>query len=266
VALLLLLVAGLAFMVLSPAVAEHLLFYPDRSDPGAPPRLAGVRGEQVELEARDGAELYGWWYAPDDPVGVLLLLHGNAGHLGDRAHVAEGLVRRRLAVFLLEYRGYGGNPGTPTIRGVVRDAEAGLEEVAKRAGGREEVVLMGRSLGGAVGIAALGRDTRVGGVVLESTFTSLEEIAATVYPWLPRLLFRRLRGLLDTRRGGEGLDAPLLVVHGTEDALIPASMGRELVRAAPGPAEWYPVPGAGHNEVPAVAGAAYFERIARFVD
>lgn len=259
------LVVGAPLVIVSPALAEHLLFLPDRRDPGEPPPLASVPGARVEIEAEDGMAVYGWWYEAGDGRPVVLLLHGNAGHVGGRTPLARGLVSRGLSVLLLEYRGYGGAPGEPTIPGVIRDAEAGLRFVAERAGGPEGAVLFGRSLGGAVGMQAL-EGRRVGGVILESTFTSLEAMGRSVYPWLPGIVFRRLRGLLDTRAAVAALEAPLLVVHGTNDGLVPPRMGRELLDAAPGPAEWYPVPGAGHNDVFFVGGEEYFDRLARFVE
>lgn len=265
VILILVLLVGVPFVIVSPALAEHLLFYPDRRDPGAPPVLASVAGERVELETSDGVGIFGWWYGPPDASAAVLLLHGNAGNVAGRTVLAEGLVAREIGVFLLEYRGYGGNPGEPSIEGTIRDAEAGLDFVARRAGGEERTVLFGRSLGGAVGMQAL-EGRRVGAVILESTFTSLEAMARSVYPWLPGLLFRRLRGLLDTRSAVARLDAPLLVVHGSRDDLVPAEMGRQLLEAGPGPREWYEVPGAGHNDVFVVGGAAYFDRLARFLE
>lgn len=263
-ALILVLVVGVPFVIVSPALAEHLLFFPDRRDPGPPPALASVPGERVRLETADGLEIFGWWYAPSDSAPAVLLLHGNAGSIGGRTPLAEGLLARGLAVLLLEYRGYGGNPGEPSIDGAIRDAEAGLRFVSDRAGGPERTVLFGRSLGGAVGMQALeGRE--VGAVILESTFTSLEAMASSVYPWLPGFLFRRLRGLLDTVSAAGRLDAPLLVVHGSEDTLVPPEMGRELLESAQGPAEWYEVPGAGHNDVFVVGGESYFDRVSGFV-
>ena len=226
--------------------------------------MASVAGERVELETSDGVGIFGWWYAPPGASAAVLLLHGNAGNVGGRTPLAEGLVARGIAVFLLEYRGYGGNPGEPSIAGAIRDAEAGLRFVADRAGGEERTVLFGRSLGGAVGMQAL-EGAAVGAVILESTFTSLEAMANSVYPWLPGFLFRRLSGLLDTRSAVARFEGPLLVVHGSEDDLVPAEMGRELLEAGSGPRDWFEVRGAGHNDVFVVGGGAYFDRLATFV-
>ncbi len=267
-ALLLALFLGVPVIVVSPSMAEHFLFFPDRRDVGRPPPLSGVDGRRVSVTASDGVETFGWFWevggADGAPAPVVLLLHGNAGSVAGRTPLAGGLVARGLSVLLLEYRGYGGATGEPTIDGVVRDARAGLERVASLAGSEERTVLFGRSLGGAVGMQAL-EDGTVGAVILESTFTSLEAIGQSVYPIFPDFVFRRLRGVLDTRSAVVGLRAPLLVVHGTEDGIVPFRMGVELHDAAPEPKAWHPVRGAGHNDVHVVGDAAYFDRLADFV-
>lgn len=260
---LLALLLGVPVVIISPSLAEHFLFFPDRSDPGPPPPLASVEGEAVEVETEDGLRLRSWWYRTGPGAPAVLLLHGNAGHLGGRTPLAEGLVERGVSVLLLEYRGYGGNEGDPTIDGLVRDARAGLEELERRVGS-SRTVLFGRSVGGAIGVQALaGRP--VAGVILESCFTSLAEIAGSVYPILPSFFFGRLRGHLDTRAAVARIEAPVMVVHGTQDGIVPPRMGRALHEAAGEPKEWYAVEGAGHNDVFYVGGGAYFDRLARFV-
>lgn len=261
--LLLVLALGVPVVIISPSLAEHFLFLPDRSDPGPPPALGTVDGEVVRVETSDGLRLRSWWYGTGSGRPAVLLLHGNAGHLRGRTPLAGGLVTRGVSVLLLEYRGYGGNEGDPTIRGLVRDARAGLDELERRVGG-SRTVLLGRSVGGAIGAQAVA-DRPVAGVILESTFTTLEEVAGSVYPILPSFVFRRLRGHLDTRAAVAEMGAPVMVVHGTRDGLVPPDMGRELYEAAPGPKEWYAVEGAGHNDVHYVGGETYFDRLTRFI-
>lgn len=260
----LLLATGL-FLVISPRTAERFLFFPSSSDPGPAPTLAGVSGVDQDLRAGDGVMVHAWWFeaAPDAPA--VLFLHGNAGTIADRRFQADAMLERGISVLLLSYRGYGRSGGRPTEAGVGLDAAAALDFVEARTGGRDRIVLHGRSLGGAVA-ARLAREREgVAGVVLESTFTSLEDIAASAYALLPRFFFRRLRGRFDTRDAVRGLRAPLLVVHGDRDRLIPSAMGRELADLGPGSVELVEVPGADHNDLPFVGGPAYFDLIARFV-
>lgn len=257
------LLLAVATVIVSPGLAERFLFLPDPGDPGAPPELEGVSGRTVTLDTSDGLSLRSWWYEAGPDAPAVLLLHGNAGNVADRLPLARGLTSRGISVFLLEYRGFGGNPGRPTVEGAVRDVRAGLDFVSE-AVGEDRVVLFGRSVGGAVGVVAL-EERRVAGLVLEATFTSLEEIAREVYPILPGFVFRRLRGHLDARAALARREEPVLVIHGRRDRIVPPAMGRELWETARGEKEWYPVDGAGHNDPFAVAGDAYFDRIAAFV-
>jgi fermentation-respiration switch protein FrsA (DUF1100 family) len=300
----LLVLGGTLVLLTSPSFAERLVFLPDRSDPGSPPVLVGVPGEVVELEAADGTRLRAWWYEARQPPEVsgegapaVLFLHGNAGHWGHRTFQAEGMLREGVSVLLLGYRGYGnsGEGRRPTEAGVIQDAAAGFHWLVARVGVSDRVVLHGRSLGGAVG-AGLLRDPGIqpGGLVLESTFTSLEAMARAVYPGLtrilPEFLLRRLRGRFDVEggvAGYQGLAAasgaeshrdpgdpdgglPLLVIHGLADDLVPSAMGRAIHAAgAANPAvqvdSLLEVPGAGHNDLPWIMGADYFREVAAFV-
>jgi uncharacterized protein len=302
--LLLLALGGVLYLVTSPSFAERLVFLPDRTDPGSPPALVGVAGEEVELEATDGTRLRAWWFeapvAPGDPDGAapaVLFLHGNAGHLGHRAFQAEGMLREGISILLLGYRGYGASARgqRPTEAGVAQDARAGFHWLAERVGAPDRVVVHGRSLGGAVG-AGLLRDpaVRPGGLVLESTFTSLEAMARAVYPGLTRILpgflLGRLRGRFEVEGVIAGYDVnpdpapgghphrgqagpaglPVLVIHGGSDDLVPAAMGRALHAAADvNPAfqadPLLEVPGAGHNDLPWIMGPDYFRQVAGFV-
>jgi uncharacterized protein len=288
---LVLLVAGFMVLMTSAWMTERLLFLPDRSDPGTPPTLAGgvtgpVTGEEVTLEAADGVQLHAWWFDAGDRAPGVLFLHGNAGHYGHRVFHAEGMLREGVSVLLLGYRGYGrsGVGSRPTEAGVVLDADAGYRWLAARAGGADRVVVHGRSLGGAVAGGLL-RDVEVtpAGLILESTFTDLEGIARSVYPWLvrvmPSFLVRRIRGRFDVTGSLADLSPspatasatlPLLVIHGAADRLVPVEMGRALHATAQENAalDTHPfleVPGAGHNDLPLVMGPRYFAEVGAFV-
>ena len=268
-------------MVLSPALAEVLLFQPSRGDPGPPPVLGGVPGESIRIPTADGLEIQGWWYAVTEPrsgeaeagpSGVVpsavppavLLLHGNAGDISHRTPLALGLIREGFSVLLLEYRGYGGSEGSPSEQGLHLDALAAHDFLLSRVGGSDKIVVFGRSMGGAVGAAlAVARPT--GGMILESAFTSLVAMAREVYPFVPGLLFRRLRGRFDTIARVQEASVPVLVVHGSQDEVVPFRMGEDLYRAAGAWGEWMEVPGAGHNDVFRVGGTAYFRALGDFI-
>ncbi|MGW8265987.1 MAG: alpha/beta hydrolase [Longimicrobiales bacterium] len=264
-------------MVLSPALAEFLLFQPSRGDPGDPPILAGVDGEPLRLRTSDGVSIQAWWYpasraepgadlegAPSalEPPAVLFL-HGNAGDISHRTPIARGLLQEGCSVLLLEYRGYGGSGGSPSEKGLTLDALAGYEFLSGRLGGSRSIVVFGRSMGGAVA-ARLAATRPTGGLVLESAFTSLEAMARTLYPFLPGILFRRLRGRFDTLSSLREVKVPILVVHGTRDEIVPLRMGRALYEAAGAAGEWFEVSEAGHNDVFWVGGREYFRVVGDF--
>ncbi|MGH7574453.1 MAG: alpha/beta hydrolase [Longimicrobiales bacterium] len=252
-----------AFVILSPVLAERLLFFPTRLPAVAPPLAGGVQGADVWLETTDGVRLHGWWFEAAPGAPVLVHFHGNADDLRSRTHVAEAFVPRGFSVLLAGYRGYGLSDGKPTELGLYHDGEAALRFAGEKAGGSARVILYGHSLGGAVA-THVASESDVGALIVESAFTSLADIGHAVYPFIPRVLLRRLRGSFDNRTAIANVAAPTLVIHGTADAVVPERMGRELYQSATGPKEWFPVPYAGHNDIPLAAGADWADRIASF--
>ena len=218
----------------------------------------------LTLLTSDGVRIQGWWYDCPGKGEAVLFLHGNAGDISNRTPLAQGLLQQGFSVLLLEYRGYGGSEGTPGETGLLLDAEAGMDFLEERVGDPGRIVIFGRSMGGAVA-AALAAIRPPGVLVLESAFTSLEAMARTLYPFLPRFLFRRLRGRFDTLESVRGVKAPTLVIHGTQDEIVPFSMGEELFAGALEAGGWLPIDGASHNDVFWVGGDAYFGAIGAFV-
>lgn len=253
-----------AYIMISPRTAEWFVYLPDSSDPGSPPPLHGVEGVDVDLKTADGVRIHGWWWNAGPEAPAVLFFHGNAGNIASRVGTAEGLVERGVSVFLLEYRGYGRSQGRPSEDGIVEDGRAGLDWVSREVGGAGRVVVHGRSLGG-FAAARVGSRAGVAGIILESAFTDLEDMAAAAYPFIPRFLLRRLRGHYDNLAAVDQADAPVLVVHGTADRLVPTRMGEALLEQAGERGEWHGVEGAGHNDVVLVGGRGYFDRIADFV-
>jgi fermentation-respiration switch protein FrsA (DUF1100 family) len=255
---------SLVLMMLSPRLAEHLLFFPTRGSPGAPPPLAGTSGEDLALTASDGVGIHGWWYEVGEGAPVVLFFHGNAGDISGRTPIAQGLIEEGFSVLLLEYRGYGGSDGSPTEEGLYEDGRAGYDFALSRAGSPDRVVIHGRSMGGAVA-ARIASEKEVGALVLESAFTSLVDVGKAVYPLIPSFLLTRLRGLYATQDAVRRVEAPVLIVHGTEDEIVPVRMGLTLLESACEPKEWYGIEGAGHNDTFYVGGEEYFQRIGAFI-
>ncbi|MFG1691003.1 alpha/beta hydrolase [Gemmatimonadota bacterium] len=255
---------SLVLMILSPRLAEHLLFFPTRGSLGAPPPLAGTRGEDVALTTSDGVGIHGWWYEVDEGAPVVLFFHGNAGDISGRTPIALGLIEEGFSVLLLEYRGYGGSDGSPTEEGLYEDGRAGYDFALSRAGSPDRVVIHGRSMGGAVA-ARIAAEKEVGALILESAFTSLVDVGKAVYPLIPSFLLTRLRGLYATQDAVRKVEAPVLIVHGTEDEIVPVRLGLALLESASEPKEWYGIEGAGHNDTFYMGGEEYFQRIGTFV-
>jgi len=253
---------ALPYLILSPRNAERILFVPAEEDPGEPISLQGALGEEVWLGTSDGVRVHGWWYEAAPRAPAVLALHGNAGTVRDRAFVADGFLEQGISVFLLDWRGYGRSEGSPSMDGVLRDADAALDFVADRAGGLRRVVIHGHSLGGAVA-AILARERPPAGLVLESTFTSVAALAEEHYP-LPGLLLLRLRGKLDALAAVRELRSPVFFLHGTADPVVPVAMGLQLHAAAPDPKLWFALPGAGHNDMVRAGREGYFIPLATF--
>jgi uncharacterized protein len=252
--------AALTPMVLQ-RVIDRLVFQPT---PGIdlPPQELGFDAESLFLRAEDGVHIHAFWLPAPGATRALLFLHGNAGNASQRLPNAEALARLGAGVLLLDYRGYGLSQGRPSEKGVYADARAGLAYLTGERGiAPERVVVFGRSLGGAVAVD-LAHGRRLAGVILESTFSSLADVARRVAGPLGALA----GGRFDSRRKIGGVRAPLLFFHGDRDDLVPIALGRALFDAAPAPKRFEVIAGAGHNDTVQVGGRAYFERIARFLD
>ncbi len=228
-------------------------------------RLSGLPLEDVWFQASDGVRLFGWYVQAQrnsDPGMTLLWCHGNAGNIVHRLENMALLYREGLSVFLFDYRGYGQSKGTPSEEGFYRDALAAYAYVTQvREASSDRLVLFGRSLGGAVAGELAGRRPAAG-LILESTFPSVEAVARQHYFGLPAhwLLGARFDLLDHLRR----VNMPTLVIHGDRDDIIPLELGRQVFDAAAAPKSWYLVPGAGHNDLYEIGGRAYFQRLKQF--
>ncbi len=224
-----------------------LVFFPTRYPDGDwDDRPNGA--EDVWFDTADGVRLHAWFVPCERPVAVLLFAHGNAGNLSDRAFLLERLRRLGAAVMIFDYRGYGRSEGTPSEKGVYLDVRAAAEALARRAGvRRSDLVLLGRSLGGAA-VVDLAAEEAVRGLVLESTFTSLTDVAAYHFPWLPVRHMMRMR--FDTASKIGSCRCPLLQSHGTADTIVPFSLGRQLFELANDPKRFLTFDGLDHNDPP----------------
>ncbi len=214
--------------------------------------------EDVWITTRDGVRLHAW-FAPAETGVVTLFLHGNAGNITHRLPLVEIIPQAGSALLLLDYRGYGRSEGSPSETGLYADAEAGYEYLLARGYQPGSIVVHGESLGTAVAVDLAAR-REVGAVVLQAPFSSASEMAGRLLPVVGPLVMRSYNTISKIPR----VKAPLLVVHGDRDDIVPHEQGMKLFNAAPEPKTFWTVPGARHNDLLEVAGADYTQRLRHF--
>jgi fermentation-respiration switch protein FrsA (DUF1100 family) len=239
---------------------RSLVFFPSKYPQGDwQPR--GLIFEDAWFRSADGTKLHGWYVPHERPRAVVLYCHGNAGNVTGRAGVLRVLHQMGIAVLIFDYRGYGRSDGKPTEEGVLADARAARAWLAKRTGAAEkDVVLLGRSLGGGVAVDLAATDG-ARGLVLESTFTSIPDVAAVLYPWLPARLLMRTR--LDSVNKIGDYRGPLLQSHGDADRTVPYRSGRVLFEAANQPKRFVTIPEGDHNDPQS---REYYQALAAFLE
>jgi hypothetical protein len=223
---------------------NRMLYFP-AADHAATPTQLGMPMEDVQLTTQDGVRLHGWWIPREESRGAVLFLHGNGGNISYCLLQAAALWEMGLDVFLLDYRGYGNSEGTPSETGTYLDAEAAYDYLAKeRNVPAERLLLFGQSLGGAVAVELAGRRPAAG-LITEATFSSLADIAAPIYWWLPvRLL---LRSRYESKAKIGKLQLPILLLHSKSDELVSYDHAQRLLKAAGEGARHVPTAG-GHND------------------
>lgn len=218
------------------------------------PSAIGLAFDSVALTAADGVRLAGWYVPCEKARGTLLMCHGNGGNIGDRLYPIGLFHELGLNVFIFDYRGYGASAGKPSEEGTYRDAQAAWQYlVEQRRIAPDKIVVHGRSLGGAVA-AWLAERVSPAALILEATFTSVPDMGARLYPWLPVRLLCRYRYNTIAHMGQ--IECPVLVAHSRDDELVPFEHGRKLFAAARDPKTFVELTG-DHNEGEVLASPAY---------
>ena len=245
------------------ALQRRLVYFPDPSPvPPAASVLPG--GRDVTLRTADGLDLGAWFVRPDgrDRGWAVLLCPGNGGNRAGRAGLATELARLGFAVLLLDYRGYGGNPGSPSESGLARDADAAVAALADLGYPPGRTVYLGESLGTGV-VAGLQARHPPAGVVLRSPFTDLADVGAHHYPFLPvRAL---LRDRFPVAEPMADSDVPVLVVYGDQDRVVPPALSEQVADRARHLWDAVVFRGADHND-PVMFGPEVARAVARFAD
>lgn len=217
---------------------------------------AGLGARDVWLRAADGVRLHGWWIPSPGSQVATLFLHGNAGNITHREGHIRAITAAGSSLLIIDYRGYGRSGGRPSERGIYLDAEAAYRYLLEAGYKPETVVIHGESLGTAAAVDLAAR-RGCGAAVLEAPFTSARDVAAGVLP----LIGPFITWGFDSKRKIPAVRAPVLVIHGTRDEVIPFEMGQALYSAAHEPKSFWAVEGAGHNDILPAAGAAYRQRL-----
>jgi fermentation-respiration switch protein FrsA (DUF1100 family) len=252
-----------ALLALIWTMQRRLIYFPARDVPTASD--VRTRVEPVAFETADGLRLNGWFVGASGPSPrvTILVFNGNAGNRGHRLPLAAAFHRHGLQVLLVDYRGYGGNPGTPTEHGLAADSRAARAYL----GGRSDVdparlVYFGESLGTAVAVR-LAAEHPPAALILRSPFTSMVDVGQHHYPLLPvRFL---LRDRFATIERIQSIRTPLLVIAGGRDRIVPVEHSRRVYEAAADPKTLLVLPDADHNDLALLAGDEMIRAIVRFL-
>ncbi|MFI9511045.1 alpha/beta hydrolase [Nocardia sp. NPDC052566] len=238
-------------------ILNALTYLPERRI-GQDPSLLGMDYTDLSIATDDGETVHAWWLPARNSIGHVLFAHGNAGNIGDRVAIFALLTAAGFDVLAFDYRGFGRSTGRPTEHGTYLDSRAALRVLLEQPGvDPKKVLYLGKSLGGGV-LVELAVAHPPAGLILMSTFTGIRDAARSVYPYLPSPL---VPDAYPSLRRIARLRAPLLIMHGDQDELLPVRHARRLYAAAPEPKRLVVVPGAGHNDVIAFIGGEWTRTI-----
>lgn len=236
-------VAALAIPV-ARLIENRLMYHPSLER--VPPSQVGLTAvEEIEIATGDGHTVLAWLgkAAPGQPT--LLYFHGNGGSLANRSERMRKYLEQGRGMLMMTYRGYGGSTGSPSERANVADGKRAFDWLVQHGVSPADIVLYGESIGSGVAVQ-VAADRRAGGVILDAPYTSILDVARLHYPYLPSGLF--LRDRYETMRHIGKINAPLLVVHGEADEVIPVEMGRMVFAAASEPKQLATFRGARHSD------------------
>lgn len=255
---------GLLLCVMLRWFEHQQVYFPSRTL-DATAQALGRPFEEVTLKTSDGLRLHGWFFPADTNSArgglVVLLFHGNAGNVSHRLPFYSVLLQLGVNVFAFDYRGYGRSEGRPGEEGTYLDAQAAYAWLRARGFAADRIIALGKSLGGGVASELAVREP-LGGLILQSTFTSIPDIGADLFPWLPVRWLATIR--YDTRSKLPQLKIPVLVMHSRADDIISFRHGEQLFAAANEPKLFWELAGL-HNETLEAGRERYREGLDKYL-
>lgn len=234
-------------------IAIHSVYSPSKYPQGFWAAQAQLGAADVWLDTADGVRIHGWQIdRPGSPL-VTIYFHGTGGNITDRFDHFREITSAGSSLLMIDYRGYGKSGGQPSEDGIYRDADAAYDYLLKSHSARQ-IIVQGESLGTAVAVDLASRRP-CAAVVLEAPFTSGKDVASTVLPIIGPLV----TWSFDSQKKIGRIRAPILIIHGDRDEIIPTRLGQRLFASAPEPKSIWIVPGAHHNDIVETAGARYRE-------
>jgi len=254
-----LILLGLSLVLLYYVVFQRSLIYVP--NPKRPLRIDfdALTMTTVHIETQDHVMLNAWYKKAKHNRPTVLVLHGNAGHIGTRAPLARLLMQHGYGVLLLEYRGYGGNPGKPDEQGLYLDAEAGMQYLEKHRVNQSQIVIYGESLGTGVATYLAQSPAHACALILQSPYTTLAALARYHYPWIPIEPWDKFNSISHIRAS----KLPVLILHGTKDKVVPFHEGQTMFQAANEPKEFVVLEHQGHSHL---WSPAFLSQVSTFID
>lgn len=253
---------ALAFLLYLKLMEKRMIYFPTRALDWTP-KESKLESEDLRLRCADGVTIHGWFIPANGARATVLFLHGNAGNISHRVDKIQILHDLRLNVCIIDYHGYGQSEGSPGEKETYLDADAAYEWLTReRKIAPKQLVVWGESLGGGVA-TYLAAKREVGGLILESTYTTLPDVGKSAFPFLPTKLIMATQ--YDSIGRIKQIHAPVLSLHSPNDEVIPHRLGRRLFEAANEPKTFVDLKG-DHNGGFLISGKAFPDAIQAFVE
>lgn len=257
------LLSGYVVVALYLCMRQRKLIYHPEQTLIATPRSVELAYEEIHLSSADGVTLHAWFIPNSAPNKVVLFLHGNSGNMSHVIDTVQIVHSFQCSVLLIDYRGYGQSGGVPSEQGTYLDAEAAwLYLTQTRAIPANNIVVFGRSLGGAIATWLVARHSPRA-LIIESSFTSMLDLAGGMYPWLPVRWLSRIR--YNSKDNLKSIGCPVLIVHSKDDEMIPFKHGQQLHDAVRGPKDFLEISG-DHKNGHRLSGPTYAQGLGKFLE